>query len=177
MLNCDRDFVLFSYALAAVCILAIPIIAVFQKRRTKAWPPELTTIDGQPVGKSVFKVILMADILIRTILPQKVFASIPVALVMAGLDLSLALALASLAALAISRSFRPGWSWRTGLQQTYFLIFAVVVSSFVAWDLSLYRPIAWIWMLAVLEASFLVPALVRLAYIEYYQRYTNLNIP
>jgi len=168
----DEGYVVpIAYAVAAACVIGAIVVAVIQKRKTSAWPAELTHVDGRPLSNRVVSTAIMVDILFRTIAPAGIAASLPAGLILPGLDLSLFLALAFLAGLAVSRSFGPNWSRGLALHQTYFLVFACVAGSFVGFDVFTYRSAGWIWIPAVLEACFLTPVLSRLAYIEYFRPY------
>jgi phosphotransferase system glucose/maltose/N-acetylglucosamine-specific IIC component len=100
----------------------------------------------------------------------RVDTSISVALIAATMNLSTFVALAALAGLAISESFRSTWNKQVGLRQTYFLFSAGLFGYFLLWDVTAYRSIAWIWIVAGLATCFLVPVFTRLAYVEFYLR-------
>jgi hypothetical protein len=164
-------FLATAFAVAAACLIAVVVIAVRHRRKTGSWPYELTHMDDSPVCQCVFWMIIMVRFGLFSPLGNGIDRSMPAALVFAGLDLSMALAMLVVAGLVMVVSFTCDWSRHTALRQTYFLMFAFLLCGMVVRDIYLYRPFAWIWIIAAVEAAFLTPVLARLAYVEYYQRY------
>lgn len=164
----DRIFLIAAYTIAGLCVVAVIIVAVMQRRRQGVWPYELTHIDHQPWNRRRIYMILMSDIVIRMFLPESLMLTIPVAIAISAVELSLFLSISVVAAFAVFRSFHSRWSRELALQQTYLLIFAAVIGSFVLRDGLLYKEMAWIWILSTLAACFLTPGLARAAYVEYY---------
>lgn len=169
-MNGDTIFLISVISIAAACVVAVIVLTVRHYLRTRRLPYELTHVDQRPLSQSIIYVILMSDILFRTLAPKSVLASTPTGLVLAGVDLSLCAAFLAVAVVALSWCFHDGWNRQTGLWQTFHLMLAAAVGAFVCWDIQLYAGNGLIWIIAGLEACFLIPVFTRLAYVEYYLR-------
>lgn len=158
----------FFFVIAAGCLIAVAVFAVKERRRSGWWPYELTHVGNCPAG--AFYWILMGRIVLIGFVPNRIVASVPAALVLGGIDLCMAVAGVAMAVLAIAASFKPDWNKHWSYRQTALLMFAVICCVWVGWDIQLYRSESWIWIIAGLEATFLSPLMVRLAYKEFYIR-------
>ena len=109
-------------------------------------------------------VVGLAWLIVRLLVPGTALRTVPLALVVPGLDLSVLLAASALLFWALASSLRPEWTWRLGLRQFRFFLLPALMAFLVYEDAFAYP--SQLWFLAAVEAALLLPFLIRLGYDE-----------
>lgn len=153
-----------GFTTAGVCILAILVLSLRQKRMTGKWPQ----INGGSSGSGWFSWVWAAWFGLSTAVPGPMLRRFPLSVVVPGIDISLLIAFTALAGFSLAWAFRAEWSRQTGHWISFNLLLPAVTCLLVVRDFRALTSMAWVWILAGLLAVFLTPYLARLAYVEFY---------
>jgi hypothetical protein len=153
-----------GFAVAAVCIAAVIVLSVRLKRRTGQYPREIM---GGPSEVGWFALFWFTWWVWRTEFLSKWLGSLPLLILVLGIDLALLVAFVALAAHAFAWVFRPDWHWRWGLYIAFRLAFLAMAVGLVLMDARRAGDATWIWILAAIIAAFLSPFCARWAYEEF----------
>ena len=156
---------LVSIVIAGVCVLAVIVISLREKRRTGSLPREVT---GDSGGVGWFGLIWWIWFSLSLTMLEPILHRFPLYILVPGVDLAMFLASAALAGFALTWVFRAEWNWRTCPLISYCLLLPALTSTVVIRDFKCLTSMAWAWILAGLLAAFLTPYLARLTYLEFY---------
>jgi hypothetical protein len=157
---------LIAGVVVGVCIVAIIVLAVREKRRTGAYP----CVIGGPNELGWFGLAWILWITGRAYIPESWLNALPLTIVVLGIDLALLVAFAAYGAHALARVYMVDWDRRWGLYIVGSLLFPALSAGFVVFDAKRAAHTPWVWILAVLIAVFLSPFFARFAYEEFYLR-------
>ena len=153
--------------IAAVCVLAVIVLAVREKRRTGCLPREVA---GGPGEWGWFGFLSIMFLWSHWWIPEATIWRLPLCILYAGLDIALLIGFTALAVRALSYAFSAEWHWRVGLWITaHFILPAVWIWAVVS-DVGKLHDMAWAWVPAALVAAFAAPFCARFAYQEYVAR-------
>lgn len=151
-----------------ICLVAIVAVALRCKRRTGAYPPELTGKLDEP---GWFSFVPFVWLILRTeMTPAWLFQTFPLYILLTGLDIAFAMGFLAYAGFSFSHVFRPRWNRSNGLWVVYSLIFPVVFAWPLAEDIRHLAEMPWVWIIAGVLGMGLSPFIARLAYHEFYVR-------
>ncbi|HET6455935.1 MAG TPA: hypothetical protein VFI02_16140 [Armatimonadota bacterium] len=151
--------------LVGLCVLAILVIALRDKRRTGKLPDGVT---GKSGGAGWFGMVFFAYFVLSGNMSEQWLHKFPFYFTVPGLDLALFLGTVVVAGYALARVFSVHWSRHTSLWISYCLLFPALTSTLMLRDYHSFVSTAWIWILAGLIALFMTPILARLTYAEFY---------
>ena len=156
---------LVAFTIAGLCVAAIAVIAVREKRRTGHLPPEMIP---RPGGSGWFAVVWWVWMFLRWQISAGLVKTFPLFVIVPGIDLGLGLAFVAFAGWAMSYAFRNEWSRRTGLWIIYCLVFPSLSLFVLSQDIKCLESMAWAWVPAGIVGIALAPFAARAAYMEFY---------
>jgi hypothetical protein len=154
---------LVGFSIAAVCIAALALIAVREKRPTGRWPAWITV---SSTGVGWFSFLAFMFLMSHSSVPQPTMRQFPLCVLYPGLDLALLIGSAALAGRAFAYAFRQDWQWRVGLWIAWHLIWPALFVWAIYSDVTSLRGMSWVWIPAALVAIFAAPFCARFAYQE-----------
>ena len=153
---------LVAFTIAALCVVAIVVVSIRQRRKTGNWPAGLVSQHG---SGGWFALAFFLWVVVRMEVPDRLVSTFPLFVFVPGIDLGLTLAFLAFAGFAISYAFRTDWHWRTGLWTTYALIFPGPFAYYVYRDAKCLLQMPWAWILAGMVAIALMPFFTRSLYV------------
>jgi hypothetical protein len=162
----DSYLVIECAGIAAACAFAALSLAAIRRQSTGSWPNELTP-------RFRFSSILIWYVILKAITQGWLPSSVPVAIVFSAMDASLFLAMAVVAGRTLTAYSQSEWNWCVALRQASMVVFAFLLGFYVFLDVRSYLSMSWIWMVALLGTSFLLPVLTRAACSEYCQAHVE----
>ena len=154
---------LISISIAAVCLVAIIVIAVKEKKRSGHYPSEVTGSRNECGWFSLLTLVFLGS---RIEISSATIRHFPLCIIYPGLDLALSIAYIAIAAWAISYAFKTHWHWRVGMWIAFQLILPAMFIACIAWDIVSLYSISWVWIPAAIIAIFAAPFFTRFAYRE-----------
>ena len=169
MMKIDEGFWvgLVGFTIAAVCVIAIIVVGVRERRRTGQLPPVLR--DGHS-GTGWFFTLALILICLRTYAIKGFIVRFPLCVIIPAMDVAFFIGFFFVAIWAWSYVFRSTWHWRIGLWIVYHMLFPACFAFLIFSDVVALKGISWVWIPVGFIVIFAAPYFARFAFEEMVSR-------
>lgn len=155
---------LVAYSIAALCLVAVVVVELRERRRTGR-----SFFDGND-GRGWFMLFAFLFIFSTGHISPTTLRLWPWCIIFPALNMAFLAGFGAVALRAFTYAFLETWHWRVGLWISFHLVMpAACVFNIYRNVVELHLP-GWIWFLAGLVAAFLAPFFVRFAFVEMHGR-------